>query len=529
MNPKGTILIWLVALTLLAADPAWSQLYQPFRFEHEIKHAEEGFNIVSLKSEGLALFREMNQYAHGKKKWQLEILDTTLTQTWSQIFELENRLVLVGYEYAPQHLYLLFREGETDTHNFQLLSILFQDKSFQIDKIKFELNFKMTHFTVAGTSAVFGGYINNEPAVLLYNQSSEHPKVIPGLFISDITLLDVRANQNQSFNVLLVERKDKGTGKRQLIVRTFDQEGNPLMEDAINIDSRFTVLAGLTNSLERDEMIVVGTFTEGTGKQASGFFSVVVDPFNDQEVTYTDFTLLPHFLDYLNPRKAEKIKTKAQQQRALGRLPDYKTYIVPFRMEERGNGFYLLAEQYYPSNSVYPTSYPYGSYNPYTYGYYPYGMTPYSNRYYNSPYMYNTPARNSDVRMVQTMVVALGPQGKVTKDASMKLDDIKQSGLEQVGDFMVAHDSVFLVYKKESDIIFQEEAGDLDEKPIIRQTKVKLLSENDALRNESDNEGGVRFWFGHHFYVWGYQSIKDATRTENQTRHVFYVNRLSVE
>ena len=527
MNRQKIFFGWSVALILAAANCAWSQLQQPFRFEHEIKNSEEGFNIISLKKEGLALMREMNQYSHGKKKWQLEILDTALSQVWSPVLELENRLVLVGFEYSPQLLYLLFREGENEAHNFQLLTVRFPEKSYQIDKIKFELNFKMTHFTMAGNTAVFGGYVNNESAVLLYDQSSEHPKVIPGLFITDISLLDVRANQNQSFNVLLTE--GRGKEKKRLIVRTFDSNGNQLMDDAIRVEPRFTILTGLTNSLERDEMIIVGTYAEGTGKQASGFYSVVVDPFNDQAVTYTDFTTLSHFLDYLPPRKAEKIRTKAQQQRTLGRMPDYKTYVVPFRMEERSNGFYILAEQYYPSNSVNTSPYPYSSFNPYAYGYYPYGQSPYMNRYYNSPYMYNTPVRNSDVRMVQTMVLELGPHGKVVKDASIKLEDIKQPGLEQVGDFLIAHDSILLVYKKESEIIYQEEAGDLDEKPILKKTKLRLLHEGDVLRNENENEGGVRFWYDHNFYVWGYQTVKDATRAENQTRHVFYVNRITME
>jgi hypothetical protein len=382
----------------------------------------------------------------------------------------------------------------------------------------------MTHFTVAGKNALFGGYIINEPAVLLYDASSEHPKVLPGLFISDMTLLDVRTNQNQSFNVVLTERK--GKENKHLIVRTFDSDGNQLMDDIIAIDSRYAVLTGVTNALERDEMIIVGTYGEGMGKQAMGFYSVVVDPFNEQAVTYTDFASLAHFLDNLSPRKSEKIKSKAQQQRAQGHLPDYRTYVVPFRIEERANSFYLLAEQYYPTSSL--SNSPTGYYNPYSYGYMPYGLSPSMSRSYNSPYLYNN-SRTSDVHMTQSLVVELSPQGKIIKDASMKLEDVKQHGLEQVADFTVVHDSIFLVYKKESEIQYQEEAGDMDEKPLVKSTKIRLLTEHDVLRHESENEGETRFWYDHHFYVSGYQTIKDATRLTDQTRRIFYVNRLTVD
>ncbi len=526
MNQVRLIPSLVLLLLITIVHDAFSQLQQSYRFEQVVKNSEEGFTVISLKKEGLALIRDMHKFSGSKKKWQLEIVDTVLSKVWSTELELENRLILVGYEYNPRHLYLLFREGEADYYNFRLLTVLFYEKEIQTNEIKFEVNFKMTHFTMAGNSAVFGGYVSNEPAVLLYSQSSNHTKVLPGLFIHDISLLDVRTNQNQSFNVLLAERK--GKEKKRLAVRTYDQDGNLLMDDIINIDGQFTILTGLTSTLENDEMIIAGTYGETNGKQALGYYSVVVDPFNEQLVSYTDFSSLNHFLDYLPLRRADKIKTKTQKQKALGRQPDYKAYVVPFRIEERLKGFYLLSELYNPSNSVNP--YPYRSYyNPYAYGYYPYGMNPFSTPYYNNyPSGYNS-VRNTDVRMVQTMVTELDLHGKPGKDVSLKLNEVKQSNLEQVGDFVILHDSICMVYKKEEDIFYQKESGDPDEKPSIKQTKVKLQNVNDILKNENEYESQVRFWYGRHFYVWGYQTIKDTSREGDQTRHVFYVNRFSME
>ena len=504
-----------------------AQLQQPFRFEQEIKNSEDGFTVISLKKEGLALVRDMKKYAKGKSKWQLEIIDTTLTKVWSTELDLDSKLSLVGYEYAPQFVYLLFREGESDYYSFRLLTVRFYDKVIESSEIKFEVNFKMTHFTMAGNNAVFGGYVSNEPAVLLYDQASDHPKVLPGLFANDIKLLDVRANQNQSFNVLLTERK--GPDKKRLMLRTYDHDGNLLIDDIIDVDPKYTILAGLTSSLERDEMIIAGTYGEGGIKQALGVFSVVVDPFNDQPISYTDFCSLEHFLDYLSPRKAEKIKVRAQRQKTLGRLPDYKTYIVPLRIEETPKGFYLLMESYYPSSNL--NSYTYNSsyYNPTGYGYYPYGINPYSNRYYNSPYMGNGPARNSDVRMIESIVVKLDLSGKPEKDHSMTLDEMRQSGLEQVGDFAIVGDSILLAYKKEDEISYGKETHDQDLKPVFHQLKLTMKSSNDVLKNENESEGGLRFWYGNSFYVWGYETIKDATRAGDQSRHVFYINRISAE
>lgn len=531
MNRHNLFGLWFLLFFLAVATGALSQLKQPYRFEQEMKNSEDGFRVIPLQNEGLAFIRDLDKYAHGDKKWQLEIVDTTLSKIWSTELELDSRLILVGYEYSPGHLYLLFREGQTTFFNFQLLTVLYYEKYFQIIKIPFDLEFRLTHFTIAGSSAVFGGYVNSEPAVLLYDFASDHPKVLPGLFTTDVALLDMRTNQNQSFNVLLAERK--GKEKMRLIMRTFDHDANLLIDDFIDIDPRFSILSGLTSTLEREEMIIVGTYGEGNGKQALGLFSTTVDPFNEQAVTYTDFSSLEHFLDYLPEKKSGKIKTKAQKQKSLGRLPDYKANVFPFRLEERPTGFYLLTEMYYQSstvNSPYYYPYYYNFYSPYAFSNFQGRPTPYTNRYYNQPYIYDNPVRNSsEVRMLQTLVVKLGDHGKVEKDVSMRLEDIKQPILEQVGDFLILKDSIVLAYKKENEIFYQKEVGDSEEKPLVKQSKVNLRGPNDALKKEDEDQGGVRFWYGNHFYVWGYQRIQGTTEEGEQTRFVFYVNRIDLE
>jgi hypothetical protein len=527
LNQSRSVAGWVLFFSIAFVINGASQVAQPFRCEREVKYSEEGFTVIPLKKEGIALIRDIREYAHGKKKWRLEVLDTMLSSVWTTELELETRFNLVGYEYNPRHLYLLFREGDNESYNFELLTILFHEQEVQTSPIKFEINFRLTHFTIAGTSAVFGGHIVNEPAVILWSQITKQPKVLPGLFISDVSLLDVRMNQNQSFNVLLVERHQKENKK--MTVRTYDQEGNLLLEDIILIEGHISIMTGLTSSLENEEMIVAGTYGENSGKQATGYFTAVVDPFNEQVVNYTDFSSLTHFTDYLSPRRAEKVKEKAKKQKDLGRMPDYKVYVTPYRIEERPEGFYLLSELYFPTSSV--NSYPYGGsyYNPYGSGYYPYGVSPFSNRYANSPYSYNNSMRNTDIRTSQTMVMSVGLHGKPGKDVSMKLNEYKGSALEQVGDFIVSRDSICIVYKNDNELTYQKMTGDPDEKPTVRKAKIRLQNPSDVLKDEDENEGQVRFWYDKQFFVWGYQTLKDATREGDQTRHVFYITRFSLD
>ncbi len=531
MNLKHYFIACLV-VSFAAGLPAKGQLRQHGRYEKEVKISEDAFTVIPLKKEGIALVRENKKAKFGSKFdfWEVNIVDTTMSVSWSTQIEMKSGLTLVGYEYEPGTVYLLFREGESDLHNFQLVTVPFLEKRTETEKIKFEVEFKITHFTMSGNNAVFGGYVSNEPAVLLYDRSSDHPKVLPGLFVSDVSLLDVRANQNQSFNVLLAEKR--GKEKKTMIVRTYDHEGNLLIDDVIDIDPRLTISTAITSALERDEMIVVGTYAEGYGKPAMGFFSFIVDPFTTQEVTYTDFTTLPHFLQYLTPRRAEKVISKSNKSKSQGKLPDYNIHVALYRIDEREDGFYVLGELYYRNTAATYGSYPYASsyYTPYpSYGYYPYGVTPYSNRYYNSPggYPYGT-TRQSDAQIVESTVLKFNGKGKIEKDASLKLDNIKLPQLEQVADFTVARDSIVILYKKESDIVYEKERGDADEGAEVKEVKVALQG-NEALKKEDKDEGTLRFWYGKTFYVWGYQTVRDDTREGGKTQYVFYINKVSVE
>ncbi|MBS1542099.1 MAG: hypothetical protein JST14_00565 [Bacteroidetes bacterium] len=508
---------------LLAAITTYGQLAQPFRFEQEVKESEEGFVVIPMKTEGLALVNGTNTYEHGKRTWTVEILDTTLTSRWQTGVQLENTQNFIGYEYTPGHLFLLFRSGEYQGHSFRLVQMNLHTKETRINTVEFELNFRIAYFTVCGDNAVFGGYINSEPAVLLFDQSSEHPKVLPGLFVKDVELLDVRANQNETFNILLVERRTKE--KDILTLRTYDHTGQLLLDESMEVDAKYSVLSAITSSLEREELLVAGTYAEGTSKQALGIFTVQIDPFNDERIQYVDFASLEHFLDYLKPKKASKIRTKANQQKAAGLPPDYRLYAKPMRLEERADGYYLLTESYNPSgggSSYWPGSY----YSPYygNYGAYP-SYSPFRryNSYYD-PFPYTT-SRSYDFKMIQSAVIKLSPTGKPVKDLSIKLDEVRQSGLEQISDFFVHRDSLYLAFKKEGKIYYVKEHSEGEEDSVTRELVVR--SRDASEKTDEEDEGYLRYWYGENFYVWGYQYIKVYKSEGVEKRNVFYVNRIS--
>jgi len=119
-------------------------------------------------------------------------------------------------------------------------------------------------------------------------------------------------------------------------------------------------------------------------------------------------------------------------------------------------------------------------------------------------------------------------QGKRKEDFAFKLNDVKLPALEQVSDFYAAQKFVQF-YKKEREVYLASNwaDGNSAEEDTV---KIELKSSLDVVRNESDEQGGVRYWFGPYGYAWGYQSIKNKVeQSSDPVRYVYYINKVKLD
>jgi hypothetical protein len=513
----------IVVLVLLLSKPAAAQINQISRYEQEQKNSESSWTIISMKDKGIALVRDKNKFLNSEKLFEIHTLDTTLTETGYTEVGVPSRMNLVGYEYLGDYLYVLLRSGENEVAQVLLLEYHLPTREVSRYEIKHQFSLKLTHFTVLDRHAILAGYVGREPAVLIYDIRESAMKVVPGFFTTDTELLDLRINENGTFNTLVTNRSSRT--EKSLVLRTFDETGTQLMEDEIVIDANKTILSGLTSSLVRDELLIAGTYAIGNAKVASGFFSVLADPFKEQPIHYYDFAQLNHFLDYMSDKRADKIKNTAQRFREKSKDPEFRANVSNVRLEEKGAGFYLLAEAYNTITATNSGPYPYGGYGYGPYSPYSgmYGYSPYASRFYNSPYNYYNQPVNNDFSMLSTSVLAFNPDdGTLDWDHSLQADNNRKPQLEQVADFWSDKNKIVIATKSDNELIVKarfknnEYSGDT--------VKVLTKKPNEVVREETDGEGGVRHWYGNKFYVWGYQTVKDPEmKFEDRTRSVFYI------
>ncbi len=516
----------LVLMFALADRDAIGQLMSIGRYEKEIKPSDNGFTMVPMAENGMAIIHEQDRFLSGKKLWEVFILDSDLNEKWHSDIEVKSGFSLIGYDYTDHHVYFLFREGDKDFNKFNLAQINISSYTIRYFEIDHEFSFRITHFNVVGENVLFGGYVSREPAVMLYETASQSLRVIPGFFLKDTELLDVRVNNNNTFNTLLIERNS--LDKRHLVMKTFDQTGILLLEDYIEIEKDKNILTGISSGLKREELLIVGTYTEGLTNVGLGFYSVLVDPFSEQSINYIPYTSLNHLLGYLPDKRASKIKAKAKEKIEIGKNPDYKAHLLPIRIHEADEGFYFLSEMYDPASA---NNRPYwNNYNNpyYGYGYSPYSYNPVMNRYASTPYSYNNTSQTSSAKMIESVLTLFDNNGKLMWDTSLKFDNIKRYAPEQSSDFIVKSGLIHLTYKKDKELIVS--TASLRQEPELDTLSIPLLNPDDVIRHESEDDTGIRFWNGDSVFVWGYQSLRNKNKNEgDQVRYVFYINKFEAD
>lgn len=511
---------------VLAVANAPAQVRQPHRFTVEQQPGKPTFSVISLGRQGLALIRDKDDYKAGQKLFELVLLDTALQKTWASDLDVNNRLQLVGYDFVASRISLLFREGESAESNFELLTLSVKDHTIARYKIRQDVNFKLTHFSATTHTIILGGYISNEPSVLIYRPEDGQLKVVPGFFLSGMELLDVRVNENYTFNILISARMPNN--QRKLVLRTFDEDGVQLLEDEIELPAGFVPLSGITSTLVRPDLAIIGTYAIGKNRTSTGIYFTLADPDKQQPIQFIEYDRIPHFLDHLPARKANKIKQQAARDRLRGQASSFRASVLPLRLAESEKGFALLVETYQASSAMNanPHTNPYNWGNPMN----PltgFGWAPFTSRYYAMPYSFYDPSPTDLVyKTIAAQAVVLGNAGEVLADLHLALSGDQQTTLEQASDFLFNSQTTAILYKKEDELYatFSAHTGELSRADTVR---IELSRETEEVRNESDYGGGVRWWFQDSFYCWGLQTVRDRDKqTEDRTRYVFYINRV---
>jgi hypothetical protein len=202
--------------------------------------------------------------------------------------------------------------------------------------------------------------------------------------------------------------------------------------------------------------------------------------------------------------------------------------VLPYKILEHTAGFILLAEthssafQQSPGISNYP--YPYNSpYGPYMS---PYGTYYPAQRYYMPRAYGNNIVTSEEIKKIETVAVNIGPTGKIIWDFSFKFNDIKAQGLNQTSELALTGDSLYIMYKANSELKIKSINLNTSEAHEASQ-KIKLDDPTDKIAWEEEQNTVLECWFDNVFYVAGYQTVSNKTKPDKK-RDIFYINKIFI-
>lgn len=515
-----------ILLILLINHSGYGQIHQKARFDLIQKFSDPDPVVFTLEKEGLIVIQDSREFEGRKRFRKYTQLDTALNILWAAQEAIPEEEELVGYEYTENMFRILYTHRQHEHLRGSIISLNLKTQSVINDPFNVQLGMKLTHFTIAGNSSIIGGQVGLQPMIALFDHETKRSRIVPGFFLSESELIDVRANKNQTFSILQLQKKGK---EKTIVYRAFDPQGNMLVEDRFILEQDMIIQSALSSTLLHGEVMVAGIYTYGNARLSAGIFSVILNPMGEKKITYTDFPMLNHFLDYLPEKRAEKIIRKATQRRASKKVPEFRIAASLLRLDEHPFGFLVFGETFQiPGNTqnsmmnMDPAFYrpglsgfPYGvAATPWRYGYDPFGPS----------------ARMiTEVRMTNCFAVAFDLKGRYLWDESVALDQISMPSDIQVCDYIPKPSSVEFLFPSEKGLGYsvKSEKEDAGKSAIVQ---AMVPGEGQTLLYETNLEHTVRKWYDQYAFVFGTQTLRGSgVQEEDQKRRVFFINKIKVD
>jgi hypothetical protein len=499
----------------------------------------ENFTIP-IGDQGVVLISQLN-----KQEFNIRKFNTGLVQSWSYNATVEASQDFVTHSFDGKYLFLLFSRFKSNSYIiFRVNTTSGKIEKFQIISVD---RIEISNFKALNSSLFIGGIVNSQAVILFTNLNEKKTQILPSVVKGDAEIqsmdLDTAFQQvNVTYSV----------GKRakdyQLIIRSFDEDGNLLGSVQMKPSEEFAMMNGKLSQMNDSLQIVVGTYghknTIGSSKGPSsqGFY---FQSFIDGELQHTNFqsfTKFTNFFEFLSPKQQERQAKKIKEKAAKGEEVRLDYRLLMHEVIRKGDHYIVVAEAFYPdyrynnmglygpgmmgmggfSNFYSPWSM---LYNPYRWGYGYYGLySPFSSYYSPWGYRgYNSYGSNQQFDgwvYTHAIVAELDENGQVLWDHSIPLNDAKEEKLIQKIKTSVLDDQVTLSYSKDNQIISKiiSQSGTVEQERILT-----IQTENESDRVRKSSKLDLNYWYGPYFIAHGTQSISN---TEEGKRDVFFINKI---
>ncbi len=497
----------LASLLLLYSVESMGQIEQPKRYEVELESEDDFFNVLSIEEFGIVLSRKMHDvFEKGKSPWQFLALDTALYERWSTEIYIDFNYEMRGYDHIRNKAYYLFQYPQYRPGSDIIIEIDATTGMYQQYEVTMTLNFQLTEFEIVNNSAIFGGYVNMRPTVVQYFFKEGKTKVYPGLYYDKSRLLQVDVNDDREIITVIssIRTFDK---KNTIAIRKYSPEGE-MIENYDLIPKEKTSLIDARNiSIDNNNDIIAGTYSGKNVKYSRGIFLAYLNAEGEEVMNNYNYGELENFFSYMKVRKEKRVKERIERKKIKGKKLKFNYRLLVHDIIPFEDQYILLGEAYYPKYNNYNT---YGGF----YAYYPSSYSEYG-RYFFEGYQYT-----------HAVVIGFDGRGKLLWDNSFEINDAMSYNLKQFVHVDPRKDKIVLLYNYENVVRSKLiEGNEVIEGKSFNDISLKF--QDDEVKNNESEYGGLEKWYNDRFFAYGVQKIKNMKDVGVKlNRKVFFINKI---
>ncbi len=501
-------------LTLFLLFPwihGYTQNKSPMRIEIPCEDNTRPFELIPMGTEGLILFYRTNTAAaKDQTVWEFSSHTLNLKQNWIKGLEISSDFEYKYYVRTQNAVVILFQNTASKAKGDQLLfvKVNLADQTVKGYKEVLPAKASLRRFLLLDTLAVVGYNSPDKQAGFfikaLPDGAAKHifPEAGEKSWLDDLGLDSITKQINCLYEYF-PERK-----RSVFRIRRYDLAGN-LRDSLPDLDfsaNGQSVNSVIIKEISQGNILLLGsysnqaekTFNEASERveESTGFFSCRI---TDRKITASNFYNFLSFKHFFNKIRGNQAIYEGGIKKNKETSSDYRLIFHPI-MEKNGE-FLLISEAYYPE---------YHTVTNWTYDYYGH-MVP---NYYTvfDGYRYNN-----------TLVAGFDSLGALKWDNSFEINNIITFRLRHRINILLDREDMVMAYnyngKIGSKILNKGDvSGNID------YNDLSLLHNSDRLI--SDDESNMEYWYDNYLLAYGYQEIKNSTRTPSR-RYVFYINKIA--
>jgi hypothetical protein len=492
-------------LVLMWGTSLQAQLKQPARLELELKREDDEFFVIPAGEDGVFLHqRNIKESNFSTSVYDLYLYDTTLTERWKSRLEIPARAAYKGWEHRKGKLYLLFTEAKNRGTDYHIYTIDTETSFLRGFKVHNDMQLELTEFTALEDLVLLGGYVNYRPAMFAYDLDTERFKVLPGLYLNNSELLELKVSPEQrTFTVLY---SDQTPEKQQTVAsKTYDAKGELLFEYRLKPEKDHFLLYGRTTSFGDDAVYIAGTYANSNSKYSRGIYVASVAPDGKQKINYYNYGELKNFFGYMKDKRQKRMKDKINRKLAQGKKIKLNYRLLVHDVVESDGTHIMVAEAFYPKYMNRSAGAYFNDFNRSTSSY---------PQQYLEGYNYT-----------HAVLVGFDGNGKLLWDNSFEINEVLSPQLNKLVHVMPNQDYTVLLYSYDGAIrtkIIQNDKV-LESK---QEEKLALQNETDELSYMDKEATTLHAWYGPYFFAYGTQRIKNKAEGGAASRKVFFINKI---